>query len=261
MDATTEKGFPVPLETLFASMFELLKQQGAAREIAILVSSVGRGFQSEYDNWNGGTYYWSLTLAVELSLFSRLSEEDRTRSAERLEETATRFFAKFANDRFGKVNIVPRVVVNDQWRDDATEFVAGQGIHNQGRVRSNNIASRECDGLLFRSEPEIHLYRALKAAGVTFAPLPVFIRGGSSYSRIEPDFVILKDGVVMVVEVDGDTYHHESPADAHARLTPLGLEGATIERVRASECVNAEAAKDYAGRLLKILDKRRLLAR
>jgi len=38
-----------------------------------------------------------------------------------------------------------------------------------------------CDGLLFRSQPEINLYRAFKALGITFAPLPVFIRGGETY--------------------------------------------------------------------------------
>jgi very-short-patch-repair endonuclease len=110
--------------------------------------------------------------------------------------------------------------------------------------------------LLFRSEPEIHLYRAFKAAGVTFAPLPVFLRGGQNYSRLEPDFVLLKDGVLMVVEVDGDTYHREFPVEAHARLAPLDREGAKIERIRAEECSTPENAKGCAEHLLKILEKR-----
>ncbi len=68
------------------------------------------------------------------------------------------------------------------------------------------------------SAPEIELYRALKAIGVTFAPLPVFVRGGKQYKRIEPDFVIIKDGIVMIVEVDGVAFHNESPQEAHERL-------------------------------------------
>jgi len=88
---------------------------------------------------------------------------------------------------------------------------------NQGRIRSDSIASRMCDGLRFRSEPEIHLYRALKSLGVTFAPLAVFIQGGDTYRRIEPDFVIYKDGELMIVEVDGDTVHRETPVEAHSR--------------------------------------------
>jgi hypothetical protein len=256
MESTAEKGFPIAIDSLLASMFELLKQQGAAREIAILAASTARGVQSDYDNWNGGTYGWSITLAVDLPLLSRIPEPERAAAATRLAETAGPFFAEFSNDHLREVHIVPRAMENGRWREDAAEFIAGHGINNQGRVRSDNIATRECDGLLFRSEPEIHLYRALKAAGVTFAPLPVFLRGGPNYSRLEPDFVVLKDGVVMVVEVDGDTYHRELPADAHARLAPLDHEGAKIERVRAEDCASAEAAKACAEKLLKILQKR-----
>jgi hypothetical protein len=140
------------------------------------------------------------------------------------------------------------------WRDAANRWLSGEGINNQARVRSNNIASLECDGLLFRSEPEINLYRALKGAGVTFAPLPVFLRGGTAYARLEPDFVVLKDGCVLVIEVDGDTYHRETPADAHKRLLPLDHEGAKIERVTAAECDTPEKARVCAQRLIAVID-------
>jgi very-short-patch-repair endonuclease len=60
----------------------------------------------------------------------------------------------------------------------------------------------------------------------------------------------------MVVEVDGDTYHRESPADAHARLQPLDHEGAKIERVKADECDVPEKANACADRILQILKKK-----
>jgi len=111
------------------------------------------------------------------------------------------------------------------------------------------------DGLLFRSQPEIFLYKTLKSSGVSFAPLPVFIRGGESYKRIEPDFFIVKDGITMVVEVDGDTVHQESPAEAHARTTMLAHEGVHIERVKASECETQELANTCAKKILQIIEK------
>lgn len=259
--SSAENGFPVEIEALLASLFELLKERGAAREIALLLNAETQGIQSSYDNWNGGTCGWSLRLAVELRLFGRLSQEDRDDAARIIREAVGPFFAEFTNDNLESVLIVPRAVDNAQWRDDASAFLGGAGTTNQGRVRSDNIASRQVDGLLFRSEPEIHLYRAFKAMGVTFAPLPVFLRGGTSYTRLEPDFVVLKDGLVMVVEVDGDTYHRESPVDAHQRLAPLDHEGAKIERVRATECETPEAAKACATRLLQLLDKRIAQAR
>ncbi len=254
--ATAEDRFPLEIDGLLASMFGLLRERGAAREIAILSASQAHGYEGSYDNWNGGTYGWGIRLAVDLALFSRLSEGDRKDAAERLAEVARPFFSEFSNDRLEEIKILPRAVANERWRSDAAEFLTGHGVTNQGRVRTDNIASRECDGLLFRSEPEIHLYRALKSLGVTFAPLPVFLRGGPDYVRLEPDFVLLKDGIVMVVEVDGDTYHQELPAVAHARLAPLDHEGAKIERVRAEECSTADVAKGCAQRLLKLLEKR-----
>ena len=136
-------------------------------------------------------------------------------------------------------------------------YLAGQGVSNQGRARSDNVASKQEDGLLFRSQPEIHLYRAFKALGVTFAPLPVFVRGGESYRRIEPDFLVLKGGLVLQVEVDGDTVHRETPLEAHDRTTMMAHEGVHVERVNAADCGTIEKAKATAQRLLGILEKLR----
>lgn len=147
------------------------------------------------------------------------------------------------------------LVSDPQWREKARAWVSGQGVTNQGRARSDNLAPRQVDGLLFRSMPEIHLYRAFKSLGVSFAPLPVFVRGGESYRRIEPDFVVLKDGIVMIVEVDGDTVHRETPLDAHNRTTMLVHEGAHVERVNASECDTGEKAMSCAKRLITVLLK------
>jgi len=91
--------------------------------------------------------------------------------------------------------------------------------------------------------------------GVSFAPLPVFIRGGSEYRRIEPDFVVIHSGLIMVVEVDGDTVHQETPVEAHARTTMLLHEGVHFERINASECNTSEKAKVSAERLILVLKK------
>jgi hypothetical protein len=122
-------------------------------------------------------------------------------------------------------------------------------------VRSENIATREYDGLLFRSNHELNLYCAFKVLGVTFAPLPVFVRGGNSYRRIEPDFIIVKGGMVAVIEVDSDITHQESPVEAHDRTTMLVHEGAHVERVRTSDCSTMEGAEPCARRVLASLAK------
>lgn len=59
----------------------------------------------------------------------------------------------------------------------------------------------------------------------------------------------------MVVEVDGDTVHQESPAEAHARTKMLEYEGAHVERVPASECATPEGAAACARRLIQLINK------
>jgi len=130
-------------------------------------------------------------------------------------------------------------------------------VHNQGRVRSDNLAGHEQDGLRFRSRHEINLYKALKALSVTFAPLPVFLRGGSEYTRLEPDFVVLKDGILLVIELDGATTHAETPVQADKRLGLFKHEGAYIERVEAAECATEVLAMGCAKKLMQIIQKYR----
>ena len=101
------------------------------------------------------------------------------------------------------------------------------------------------------------MYQALKRFGVSFAPLPVFVRGGAQYRRIEPDFVVLRDGVFFVIEVDGDTVHQESPEEAHSRTTMLLHEGALVERIKSSDCDTAEKATAAVKKLLQVLAKRK----
>lgn len=151
------------------------------------------------------------------------------------------------------VFIVPADEAPTNWRKQALAWLWGEGVTDQGRVRSDNIAARQYDGLLFRSEQEINLYRALKAAGVSFAPLPIFVRGGNGYRRIEPDFVVVKGGMIAVIEVDGN--HQESPVEAHDRTTMLVHEGAHVERVRASDCSTSDGAEMCARRVLASLAK------
>src|SRR5262249_44351209 len=107
------------------------------------------------------------------------------------------------------------------------------------------------------SPPETYLFDAFMLLGVPVAPLPVFLRGGDNYDRIEPDFLLLWQGVLMVVEVDGEQFHKESPLQAHLRTSFLQQEGASIERVPAAQCASKEKAEACAKRILDALKKRK----
>jgi hypothetical protein len=256
--ATGAENFYKNPEPLLATLARLFASEGAAREVAILANSTASIKQTSYDNWDGGIYGYTLYLQVPYWFFNQISSEIET-SQSKICEKATFLIKPYTDDSdyLEKVVIIPALADDENWRDKAKVWLAGEGVSNQGRVRSDNIASRTLDGLLFRSQPEIHLYKALKSLGVSFAPLPVFIRGGESYKRIEPDFFLVKDGIAMVVEVDGDTVHNETPAEAHARTTMLAHEGVHIERVKASECETQELANACAKKIMQVIEKRK----
>jgi hypothetical protein len=241
-------------DPLVATVARLFAAKGQAREVAVLANATPQILQTGYDSWDGGIYYFNLILQIPYFLFAQLELELENIQTTILEKTKL-VLRPYPQDVLQEVLITPLLSANEGWQEKAQSWLAGNNISNQGRVRSDNVAAKSCDGLLFRSQAEINLYKALKASGISFAPLPVFIRGGETYRRIEPDFVIIQDGIVMVVEVDGDTVHHETPTEAHARTTMLIHEGVHLERVNASECASFEAATKCAKKLLQLIAK------
>lgn len=129
------------------------------------------------------------------------------------------------------------------WRAEMARILSGETVSNQGRVRSTNIATIQEDGLLFRSEPEVMFYRAAKKAGLVFAPLPVFLqRRNDKDHRREPDFVIVQDGITLIVELDGRTTHRESPVEAQERLAFMTDQGVNLHRIPSNKCWTEENA-------------------
>jgi hypothetical protein len=239
------------IEALLATSARLFASEGSVREVAILANAK---YSIDLCGEEFGQNIYYLYLQVPDCLYSQISDEIEV--CEDLIQKKVRILLRpYPDDDLANVIISPILSAGEEWREKAKNWVTGKGVNNQGRVRSDNIASRTVDGLLFRSQNEELFYKALKSLGVSFAPLPVFIRGGDTYKRIEPDFVIVKNGVVLVVEVDGDTVHNETPAEAHDRTTMLAHEGVHIERIRASECQTQEQALACAKRMLQVIDK------
>ncbi|MNG22074.1 hypothetical protein D3C85_1660080 [compost metagenome] len=89
------------------------------------------------------------------------------------------------------------------------------------------------------------------------APLPVFVRIGKAYNRLEPDFIVIYKGLTFIIEVDGDTYHRESPAEADKRLIPLTYEGVEVRRIRAAELSNDDAADAVVRDLVEFMQRRK----
>lgn len=245
---------PFLVEDLVASGVEALKVRGDARAIAVLVAGE---CSLELDEGSMNVGYWTLFIKLNTRIFFAMSVEDRDSVKESIVAVIDPFFSSRSDHALGGVVISPLVgEAVEGWRDDALKFVQGEGVTNQGRVRSDNIASKEHQGLLFRSLAEITLFKALCRARMAVAPLPVFVRHGKKYHRLEPDFIVIYQGLTFVIEVDGDTYHHETPAQADQRLVPLTYEGVEVRRVPASE-LKSDSSADAVVRDLRDFMARR----
>lgn len=246
---------PFPLEDFLSSVVDALKVRGDSRAITVLTES-----SCHFHLWNSdfGIDSWRFFIALPVQIFYALTEDERKLTEEAIQDVASSFFASTANDVLEAVTLGPQVLpAKDGWREDALRFIRGEGVTNQGRVRSDNIASKQHRGLLFRSKAEITLFDAMTRAQLAVSPLPVFVRIGKSYNRLEPDFIVVYKGMTFVVEVDGDTYHKELPAEADKRLIPLTWEGVEVRRIRAAE-LSTDSAADVAVReLIQFMAKRK----
>jgi hypothetical protein len=249
-----EQSITTKLESMLYSMARIFAADGAATEVAVITYSTPEVSEPYREEWNEPTNMYSVTLHVPIGLFLQFAS--RADDIEEKLNTKLLLFCDYnSHEQIRRLKLRPAVTDEPDWRARAHAWLSGVGVSNQGRVRSDNVAPLSVNGLLFRSQQEINLYKALKEMGVSFAPLAVFIRGGDEYRRIEPDFFIVRNGFSMVVEVDGDTVHTETPEEAHARTTMLQHEGVHIERIRASECDTPEKARASARSLLETMNK------
>lgn len=246
---------PFNVEDLAAGAVEAFKMLGNARAIAVLVSGE---CNLELVDTNFGVNYWQLVISLPIPLYYAMTEAERETTSIEICDVVKPFYATLTDEALSGVTIAPRVgEASENWRDEALRYVKGEGVTNQGRVRSDNIASQEHQGLLFRSKAEVTLFIALTRAKLPVAPLPVFVRIGKFYNRLEPDFVVIYKGLTFIIEVDGDTYHRESPAEADKRLVPLTWEGVEVRRIRAADLSSDSAADDVVKDLIDFMSKRK----
>jgi hypothetical protein len=157
------------------------------------------------------------------------------------------------------IKIDTKFEYHKDWRREMARILSGETISNQGRVRSTNVATIQHKGLLFRSDPEVAFFRAAQRMGLTIAPLPVFVQGGADYRRAEPDFVVVKDGITLIVELDGRRVHRESPIEAQKRLAFLTHQGVQTHRLLANDCVTDEDAVKCVNEVTGVIDRIRKL--
>ena|SRR5437773_9372145 len=72
---TTDADFFTDPEPMLATLARLFASEGAAKEVALLANSTATIKQTSYDNWNGGTYGYSLFLQIPHWLYNQIATE------------------------------------------------------------------------------------------------------------------------------------------------------------------------------------------
>lgn len=101
-----EVGFPKPVAEVVATLADIFRHQRCSEVVEVLESAHAWLDNTEYDNWNGGTYTWALRLEVPVSVFA--SVEPRLQKIEKeIGEKLTYFSRLYPNDHLNEATLSP----------------------------------------------------------------------------------------------------------------------------------------------------------
>ncbi|MDX2165459.1 MAG: toll/interleukin-1 receptor domain-containing protein, partial [Deltaproteobacteria bacterium] len=141
-DAREEKGtvpdhpYPLSASEVLATLAEILRAQGEGDAVELLETANAMLGEPKYDNWDGGTYYYTLRLEIPSSHYGRL------RNIERLEEHLTQaaraafqHYGDPTNQHLSQVVISPRVEQAAGPRGGTAAEAAVAHLWRPGRLR------------------------------------------------------------------------------------------------------------------------------
>ncbi|MCX7015139.1 MAG: toll/interleukin-1 receptor domain-containing protein [Candidatus Sumerlaeota bacterium] len=101
-----EGSFPKPVSEVVATLTDIFRHQQRAEAVELLESAHACFDQTEYDNWNGGTYIWALRLEIPVPLFASI--EPRLSKIEEDITAKLKYFDRlYPNDHLHEVTVSP----------------------------------------------------------------------------------------------------------------------------------------------------------
>src|SRR5262249_55484396 len=139
-----EKGLKADIERVLATMARFFADEGNASQVAILAFSKYKIDQSSYEDRDGGQYGYTISLELPAHLYAKVNH-DRQQIENVLTHKANDVTRMFPDEYFDAFRLVSELDDDPDWREKAKAWVTGEGITNQGRARSDNIAPRMAD--------------------------------------------------------------------------------------------------------------------
>src|SRR5690349_10768784 len=105
----SDSRFPVRTDDLISTLSDLFDAQQKGGIATLLRSAEASIDESGYDNWNGGTTYYELNLAIPVSRFAKLESAISKIEAD-IQSKVDISFRRYGNDKISGVSITPAVV-------------------------------------------------------------------------------------------------------------------------------------------------------
>jgi len=98
--------FPKSVSEVMATLADIFRHQGRSEILELIESAHAHFDETNYDNWNGGTYTWALRLEIPVPLYATL--DPRLASIEKEITTKLGYIERlYPNDHVGEVTITP----------------------------------------------------------------------------------------------------------------------------------------------------------
>jgi len=241
------------LEGILMSAARYLERNGYRQEAGVLAIANPQ-LEPYFDPDGINLFFFNLILHVAPDIYKTIdAEEVRGRIASQIEE----ILEAMSPGEMVRVYIRPDygLEYEEEWREGLACYVLGQGVTNQGRGHSVNPAHLEHDNLFFRSKDEINFYKAALEVGLVMAPLPVIVQNGVDRKhRREPDFILFRDGKVVIVEIDSKFSHIETLAQTQERLQFLRNQGIEAIHIDSGKCRTLEDARNEVSRVVRAIE-------
>ena len=148
------------IEGILRTLAQIYAMQGARREVAVLAKSKAEVEQTDYDNWNGGTYGNCLTLRLPSAHYAQI-EADRDAIEQDLMKRMEPLLRGYQNESINSVIITLEIENDANWRKNAARWL------EKAEVNSIRTGSRKAKFDVFvshASEDKEALVRPLAAA-------------------------------------------------------------------------------------------------
>lgn len=109
---------PSDIEGILRTLAQIYAMQGARREVAILAKSKAEVEQTDYDNWNGGTYGYSLTLRLQATHYAQI-ESEREAIEHDIMRRMEPLLRGYQNESVNSVVITLEIENDANWRKNA----------------------------------------------------------------------------------------------------------------------------------------------